>query len=193
MRHVFCLTAFTSIAILGGCVPNVRTGYPIYGTPGRQGTVSTFYSTGTQRDQPVFVRAMAADKAHNYLEAMPQWQEVERNGDGFLDLPSSDPRSDMNAENHSLDLAVAEYKIGEYYEKGLGVPQNYAAAAMWYQKAVENTYADMRPKFALGWLYAHGLGVPRDPAKARAVFATIGGARVSCSSVCSMPGSCQKA
>ncbi len=176
MRHVFCMMAFYEplLFLAAVCRTGVRD-IPSYGAPGGQGTVSTFYSTGTQQDQPVFVRAMAADKAHDYNLSDVSMAGGCKKWRRFSGSSVSDPRSDMNADNHSLDLALAEYKIGEYYEKGLGVPQNYAAAAMWYQKAVENTYADMRPRFALGWLYAHGLGVPRDPAKARAVFATIGG------------------
>jgi TPR repeat protein len=105
---------------------------------------------------------------------MNLWHEAIRGGGGEPYFAPGDPRYGLNDMDHSVDLALAEYRVGEYYEKGLGVPRDYAAAAFWYQKSVQNTYADFRPRAALGLLYAHGLGVPRDPAKARAVFGTMG-------------------
>ncbi|MET0533548.1 MAG: caspase family protein [Steroidobacter sp.] len=58
----------------------------------------------------------------------------------------------------------AQTNVGEIYERGLGVPPNYEAAATWYQKAADKNYA--RALFNLGTLYEQGLGVQQDGLKA---------------------------
>jgi len=58
----------------------------------------------------------------------------------------------------------AQTNVGEIYERGLGVPPDYAAAASWYQKAADKGYS--RALFNLGTLYEHGQGVPQDSLKA---------------------------
>lgn len=60
--------------------------------------------------------------------------------------------------------AEAQTNVGEIYERGLGVPPNYEAAALWYQKAADKGYS--RALFNLGTLYEQGLGVPQDRLKA---------------------------
>jgi hypothetical protein len=58
----------------------------------------------------------------------------------------------------------AQTFVGEIYEKGLGAPPDYAAAASWYRKAADQGFA--RAAINLGALYAQGLGVPKDPQQA---------------------------
>jgi len=60
--------------------------------------------------------------------------------------------------------AEAQNNVGEIYERGLGDVPNYAAAAIWYQKAADQKYS--RALFNLGTLYEEGLGVDRDQLKA---------------------------
>lgn len=60
--------------------------------------------------------------------------------------------------------AEAETNVAEIYERGLGGPPNYEAAAMWYQKAADQKYS--RALFNLGTLYEQGLGVEQDKLKA---------------------------
>ena len=61
------------------------------------------------------------------------------------------------------DLAAQTY-VGEIFEKGLGVQPDYAAAAVWYRRAAEKSYA--RAAINLGSLYEQGRGVPKDPTQA---------------------------
>jgi len=58
----------------------------------------------------------------------------------------------------------AETTVAEIYERGLGGPPDYAAAATWYQKAADQKYS--RALFNLGTLYEQGLGVEQDKLKA---------------------------
>ena len=50
--------------------------------------------------------------------------------------------------------AEAQTMVGEIYERGLGVPPDYAAAASWYQKAADKGYS--RALFNLATLYERG-------------------------------------
>jgi hypothetical protein len=54
--------------------------------------------------------------------------------------------------------------VGEIYERGMGVPPDYTAAAEWYQKAADKGYS--RALFNLGTMYEQGLGVEQDQLKA---------------------------
>lgn len=60
--------------------------------------------------------------------------------------------------------AAAQTYVGEIFEKGLGLPSDYGAAAQWYRRAAEKGYS--RAAVNLGNLYEQGLGVPKQPAEA---------------------------
>ena len=60
--------------------------------------------------------------------------------------------------------ADAQTYVGEIFEKGLGVPPDYQAAATWYRRAADQGFS--RAAINLGSLYERGLGVPKDPAQA---------------------------
>jgi curved DNA-binding protein CbpA len=61
--------------------------------------------------------------------------------------------------------ASAQNQLGQLYANGRGVPQDYATARSWYEKAAiqGNAWAQNQ----LGQLSADGLGVPQDYKKAR--------------------------
>ena len=56
--------------------------------------------------------------------------------------------------------ARAQTHLGLFYDKGLGVPQNYWAAVMWYTLAAEQGNASAQ--YSLGLMYAEERGVPQD-------------------------------
>jgi uncharacterized caspase-like protein len=62
----------------------------------------------------------------------------------------------------------AQNYVGEVYEKGIGLSPDFAAAAVWYQRAAEQGYGPAQ--INLGQLYETGRGVPRDVQLARALF-----------------------
>jgi hypothetical protein len=59
---------------------------------------------------------------------------------------------------------AAQTYVGEIFEKGLGVPPDHAAAAVWYRRGAER--GSSRAAINLGQLYEQGLGVPKDPVQA---------------------------
>ena len=69
----------------------------------------------------------------------------------------------------TLALAVdnnpgAQYNLGVYYEKGLGVPADLAMARSWYQKAADQGH--FKAQFNLGVMHMQGDGGPKDPVAA---------------------------
>jgi hypothetical protein len=61
--------------------------------------------------------------------------------------------------------ASAQNQLGQRYDSGRGVPQDYATARGWYEKAAAQGHAWAQNQ--LGQLYADGRGVPQDYKKAR--------------------------
>ena len=55
--------------------------------------------------------------------------------------------------------ATAQYNLGVFYAKGLGVAQDDAEAVKWYRKAAEQGVADAQ--YNLGLMYHAGESVPR--------------------------------
>ncbi len=57
-------------------------------------------------------------------------------------------------------VAKAQHSLGFMYERGEGVPQDYAEAVKWYRKAAEQGHAEAQGN--LGLMYVGGLCVPQD-------------------------------
>ena len=60
----------------------------------------------------------------------------------------------------------AQNAIGNFYQEGLGVTQDYAKAMAWYRKAVDQ--GDAQAERNIGTLYENGLGVAQDHSEAEA-------------------------
>lgn len=60
--------------------------------------------------------------------------------------------------------AEAQLSLGVSYDKGEGVPQNYAEAAKWFRKAADQ--GDPYAQYDLGSMYEEGKGVSRSYEKA---------------------------
>ena len=58
----------------------------------------------------------------------------------------------------------AQYELGQMYEFGGGVGQDYAAAMNWYTESANQNYAPAQ--YAIGLLYEHGRGVEANAALA---------------------------
>lgn len=70
------------------------------------------------------------------------------------------------AENGQVE---AQRYLGQMYDKGLGVPQNYQKALSWYKRAAEQK--DPAAQYHLGLKYANGHGVKEDQFQAYIWFA----------------------
>jgi hypothetical protein len=57
-------------------------------------------------------------------------------------------------------VASAQYMLGEMFDHGQGVPQDYAQAAVWMCKAAEQGVVDAQ--CCLSWMYDNGHGVQQD-------------------------------
>jgi hypothetical protein len=64
--------------------------------------------------------------------------------------------------------AKAQNNLGAMYDKGQGVPQDYAQAVQWYRKAAE--HGNAKAQNNLGLMYVNGLGVPQKNEVAYALY-----------------------
>jgi hypothetical protein len=101
------------------------------------------------------------------LEAMQQHQGGQPSG-----LAPDSPSIDISAEDmKTLQTqaaqgdAAAQVNLGALYALGAGVPQDYAVARQWWEKAAAQ--GDAWSQYHLGVLYFFGQGVPVDIATAR--------------------------
>jgi len=85
---------------------------------------------------------------------------------GFDDGMAAAKRGDHQAA-YDIWLPLAErgdmraqYNLGVLYDRGLDVPQNFAAAAKWYLAAAEQGHTDAEAN--LGYAYEQGRGIARD-------------------------------
>jgi len=93
-------------------------------------------------------------------------QDCEIRGGEYVAYDRADYRTSLNVwlpQAQEGDKEAQTY-VGEIYEKGLGVPPDYAVAAVWYRKAAAQGHS--RAQINLGFLYEKGLGVEKDPLQA---------------------------
>ena len=62
----------------------------------------------------------------------------------------------------------AQFELGVAYDRGVGVTQNYATAAVWYEKAADQGLTEAI--YNLATLFDEGLGAPKDHAAAIAWY-----------------------
>ena len=97
--------------------------------------------------------------------------------DPSVDDPVPDPPivPDPSVDVTQLDVAQlrpmaeqgdarAQTELGERYEDGRGVAQDYQTAVSWFRRAAEQGHAPGQA--ALGYMYSYGRGVARDDAEA---------------------------
>lgn len=106
-------------------------------------------------------------------------RECEIRGGEYVAYDRADYRSALRVweEQATQGDARAQTYVGEIYEKGLGVPPDYALAAVWYRKAADQ--GDARAQVNLGHLYEAGLGVDRDPQAALRWYAAAAGGKAN--------------
>jgi TPR repeat protein len=90
---------------------------------------------------------------------------VRRHGEYVaFDAAKYDDALKLWLEQANTGDAEAQTMVGEFYEQGMGVSQDYAEAARWYEKAADQDFS--RAQLNLAYLYEQGLGVERDAARA---------------------------
>ena len=105
--------------------------------------------------------ALAADDATSKQTAdFRQWQKRADAEQAAADSALTDLQQRAAAGD-----ATAQFELGALYYLGQGVPQDYAQAAVWWERAATQDHVDAQ--FNLGALYGDGTVVPKDTAKAR--------------------------
>ena len=96
-------------------------------------------------------------------------QVAEKYHDAFAYAKKGCETNVKREEAHNADVSQTScWFVGELYEEGKGVRQDYAKAAEYYKKGCDLGYA--MPCEALGSLYMKGKGVPRNRSSAKRLF-----------------------
>jgi len=89
--------------------------------------------------------------------AMVKLASILANGSG---VPQDDAQAFQLCRTAAKEYPPAQYCVGYLYQQGLGVPQDYAEAAKWYEKSAAGRHS---PAYlALGQMYWKGQGVKTD-------------------------------
>jgi len=64
----------------------------------------------------------------------------------------------------ALGVPLAEYNLGEMYNRGLGVPRDFAEGSVWLRRAADQGFAPAQA--SLGRMFQQGQGMPANPAAA---------------------------
>ncbi len=107
---------------------------------------------GVPRDTDEAAVWLRKAAAQGMADAKTRLQELDREG-AAGGVPDPEPKD-----------AEGQLALGCAYDKGKGVPQDSAKAAVWFRKAAEQGNAEARQQ--LGRLYDKGRGVPQDKAQA---------------------------
>jgi TPR repeat protein len=102
--------------------------------------------------------------------AMPAWADDREDCDNGAILAKTEPARVFAACRRLAEQggAAEEAHLGFMYANGLGVAQDYAAAAKWFHKAADQGYATAQNN--LGMMYATGQGVAKDLVQAYMLF-----------------------
>ena len=71
---------------------------------------------------------------------------------------------DLYRRAAELGDASAQFKMALMYDRGKGMPQDYAEAVRWYRKSAEQGFVEAQ--YNLGSMYDSGVGVPQEYAEA---------------------------
>ncbi len=90
-------------------------------------------------------------------------KECEVRGGEYVLFDRADPATALKIWRNAAEQgdAVAQFRVGQIYEMGLGAAPDYATAAGWYKKAADQGNGPAAINLAV--LYEKGLGVKQDP------------------------------
>ncbi|MDE0202210.1 MAG: SEL1-like repeat protein [Rhodospirillaceae bacterium] len=138
----------------------------IWSTLAHEGDVDAQFNLGALYENGLGVEADAERAARWYRAAALRRVDLARlalarlQRTGALEPEPDEDQIKLLETAARRGLAEAQYELGVAYDHGLGVTQNHATAAGWYQRAAEQGLTDAQ--YNLATLYDEGLGTPRD-------------------------------
>ncbi len=146
-------------------VPNTPAERPAIAPPGLMGSSAA----GTQGPFETQLRpslpATASAGASEYAKAQPTGDDVAYEA---FDQGKYLTALDLAQKGAEKGDPQAHTLVGRIYAEGVGVPQNLALAAQWYQRAAE--LGDVEGAFAYGVMLAKGQGVQKNLEAAARMF-----------------------
>ena len=136
---------------------------------GGDGVSSQLAHTHTDDHETLPRNASTAEIQQEHLYHLEPMQRQMAQASGRAPSSLPDIISDVDLQQLKTLAAQgspwAQAQLGQLYANGRGVPQDYATAGEWYEKAAAQGHAGAQAQ--LGQLYANGRGVPQDYKKAR--------------------------
>ena len=135
------------------------------------GDVDAQFNLGTLYENGLGVEADAEQAARWYRAAAARRVDLARlalarlQRTGALEPEPDEDQIKLLETAARRGLAEAQYELGVAYDRGVGVTQNHATAAGWYQRAAEQGLTDAQ--YNLATLFDEGLGTQRDFEQAR--------------------------
>ena len=148
-----------------------ETALDAWKTLAHAGDVDAQFNLGTLYENGLGGPADAGEAARWYRAAAERRLDLARlalarlQRTGALEPDPGEDQIELLETAARRGLAEAQYELGVAYDRGLGVTQNHATAAGWYQRAAEQGLTDAQ--YNLATLYDEGLGTPRDVTLAR--------------------------
>jgi hypothetical protein len=162
--HLFCANAaapnnynlYNQCMLAHGHIPQVA-GTAANTAPAPTAAVTRIGAeTGGPTSADDFRAAMTDMHSGNYAEAMLLFRKIDA---------GQDITAQAGRETYQETLSETRTSIGDMYEMGQGVPQDFKAARYWYQKAIDTGGFTGRASAQLARLYEQGLGGPKDHQK----------------------------
>ena len=136
---------------------------------GGDGVSSKPAHTHTDGHETLSGTASTAETPHEHMDPLEPMQRQMAQTPGRAPSSPPDIISDVDLQQlktlAAQGSAWAQSQLGQLYATGRGMPQDYATARGWYEKAAVQGHAGAQRQ--LGQLYADGRGVPQDYKKAR--------------------------
>ena len=124
--------------------------------------------THTDEHETLPRNASTAETPHEHMDRLEPMQRQMAQTLRRAPSPPPDIISDVDLQQLKMlaaqGSAWAQSQLGQLYANGRGMPQDYATARGWYEKAAAQGHAWAQTQ--LGQLYADGRGVPQDYKKA---------------------------
>jgi hypothetical protein len=136
---------------------------------GGEGVSNQPLHTHTDEHETLPRNTPTAETPHEHMDHLEPMQRQMAQAPGRPPSPQLDIISDVDLQQlktlAAQGHASAQTQLGQLYANGRGVPQDYATARGWYEKAAARGHAGAQAQ--LGQLYANGKGAPQDYQKAR--------------------------
>jgi TPR repeat protein len=133
-----------------------------------QAVADRWLEANAPKEQKSEVKSYSPEEVRQLAEEGVAWAQLSMGDRYYYDLTFSGKEDYVKAEEWHRKAAlqghkIAQYKLGQSYYHGRGVPQDYREATQWFTRAAEQGYVDAQ--YRLASMYINGQDVEEDLAQ----------------------------